>query len=342
MATASATEIASQDRADEPERSFLKTAKRAFGTFRAHEMTDHAATLTYFVMMSLFPGVVVAISLLGIFGQASLAGDAGRYIAENGGDKETADFIRATLDKLLSSSGGGIGVALAISILIGLNGASGAFAAAGRALNTVHAVDEDRGFVRRKVTDIGFTLVVILLLAIVLVSLFLGGGIADDLFGTIGLGSTGALIWSIARWPVALVLAMVAFGIVYAFAPDVEPRRMRWLTPGAVVAVVIWIVASILFGFYIKNFGSYGAAYGAAGAAIVLLLWLYLTGNAFLFGAELNMALEREQTAGRGGPPMVTPPPTAEHPVPTATAPRSAQDPDGNQSSGGPGEQSSG
>ena len=150
---------------------------------------------------------------------------------------------------------------------------------------------------RRKLTDLGATLVVIVLFAVVLASIFLGGQIADDLFGKIGLGSTAATIWSYARWPVALVAATVAYGIVYGLAPDIEPRRIRWITPGAVVGVVLWIVLSLGFSIYVRNFSSYGAVYGAFAAAIVLLLWLYLSANAFLFGAELNAELERSAGA---------------------------------------------
>ncbi|MCW3010570.1 MAG: YihY/virulence factor BrkB family protein, partial [Solirubrobacterales bacterium] len=275
----------------------LKLAWRAVGTYRAHQMTDHAAALTYFAMLSLFPALLVGVSLLGLLGEASLATDAANYVAENGADPATAQVIKSSLETLFTSSSSGVGVALAISLLLGLNGASGAFGAAGRALNVVHAVDEDRSFIRHKLSDIGATLVVIVLFAIVLVALFLGGGIAEDLFGVIGLGDTAAAVWSLARWPVALLAALVAFAIVYAFAPDVAPRRLRWISPGAVVAVLIWILASIGFAFYVRGFSSYGAAYGAFGAAIILLLWLYLTSNAFLFGAELDVAIEREGTA---------------------------------------------
>ena len=299
----------------------LKLAWRAVGAYRTHQMIDHAAALTYFTMLSLFPGLLIGVSLLGLLGEASLATDAANYVADNGADEATATVIKNSLAKLFASSGSGAGVALGVSLLLALNGSSGAFGAAGRALNVVHAVEEDRSFVRRKLSDIAATLVVILLFAVVLVALFLGGGIADDLFGTVGLGSTAAAVWSIARWPVALLAALVGFAIVYAFAPDVRPRRLRWISPGATVAVAIWIVASIAFALYVKGFSSYGAAYGAFGAAIILLLWLFITANAFLFGAELNATIEREDTAGRGGPPMVTPPPSAEHPVPAASAP---------------------
>jgi membrane protein len=213
------------------------------------------------------------------------------------------------MEKIVSASGGAVSAALVISLLLALNGASGAFGAAGRALNRVHAVDEERGFVSRKLNDLAMTLVIVLLLLFVIAALFLGGGLASDLLGTIGLGDTAATIWSIARWPLALAAMLADYALVYAYAPYLEPRRVRWISPGAVAGVAIWIVGSIGFGIYIRNFSSYGAAYGAAGAAIVLLLWLWLSSCAFLFGAELNAELERARTgrAGDAPPATVTP-----------------------------------
>jgi membrane protein len=270
---------------------------RAVKSFLAHQMTDRAATLTYYAMMSLFPALLVGVTLLGLIGQEGLVQDATGYLLDHGVDTDTANVVRRVLHNMVSASGGALGVTLIVSIVLALNGASGAFGAAGRALNLVYGADENRGMVRRKLTDVCATLGVILLFAVVLAAIFLGGQIADDLFGKIGLGSTAATIWSYARWPVALVAAMAAYGIVYGLAPDIEPRTIRWITPGAIVGVVLWIVLSLGFSIYVRNFSSYGAAYGAFGAAIVLLLWLYLSANAFLFGAELNAELERNDGA---------------------------------------------
>jgi membrane protein len=301
--------------------AFIAVLKRAFANFRAHQMTDYAGTLTYFAMMSLFPALLLGVTLLGLFGQQSLVSDAGDYVLRHGADRETAAVVRNVLAKVVSSSGGALGFALLVSIGLALNGASGAFAAAGRALNVVYGVEEDRGFVARKLTDVACTLVVIVLLAIVLVAVFLGGQIADDLFGKIGLGTTAATVWSIARWPAALLAAMVAYALVYAVAPNVLPRKFRWISPGAAIGVVLWLAMSLGFAVYIRNFSSYGAAYGAFGAAIVLLLWLYLSANAFLFGAEVNAELEREERADRAAPPPPSPPPGAQAPVPAAGRP---------------------
>jgi membrane protein len=290
--------------------SYAGAAKRAFSQFRRHEMTDVAAALTYYAMMSLFPAIVLATSLFSLIGDQQTVSNAVDYFARQGADPSTQEAIRKVMDKIVSASGGAVSVALVVSVLIALNSASGAFGAAGRALNRVYGVEEDRGFVGRKLNDLGITLAIVVLLLVVVAALFLGGGFAEDLLGSIGLGSTASTVWSIVRWPVALSAMLVAYALIYTYAPDTESLQMRWITPGAVTGVVIWIVASIGFGIYIRHFSTYGAAYGAAGAVIVLLLWLWLSSCAFLFGAELNAELERAERAGRGGPPALSPSPS--------------------------------
>jgi membrane protein len=294
----------------------VAVTRRALSGFLSHLMYDHAAALTFYAMTSLFPALLLGVSLLSVFGEASLARRAADYLVDRGADEATATVVRQSLDTLLKASTGAVGLVLAVSLLVGIYGASQAFSAAGRSLNVVYMVEERRNALGRTLADIVATLVVIVLFVVVLVSLFLGGGIARDLWGSVGLGDTAAAVWSVARWPAALACALAAYAVIYAFAPDITPRRLRWITPGAVVAVLIWIVASIGLGAYVQNFSTYGAFYGAFGAAIILLLWIYLAANAFLFGAELNAAIERNETVSRSGPPPVSPPPTAEHPVP--------------------------
>jgi membrane protein len=281
---------------------------RTFKSFQAHSMTDHAASLTYYAMMSLFPALLAMVSVLGLIGTQSLITDAVQYAADNGADASVTDAIEASLDSAISKSGGAVSVALFLSVAISLNGASGAFGAAGRALNIVYGVEDDRGFVRKKAETLFFTLVVIALAIISLVCVFLGGTLAEDLFGVIGLGDTAATIWTYARWLVALAAAVLIYAIVYAFAPDISPRRFRWISPGAVLGVVLWLLASGAFFFYVSNFSSYGATYGAFASAVVLLLWLYITNLCMLLGGELNAELERSERAARDAPPPPTPP----------------------------------
>ena len=283
----------------------MATAKRVFKKFQADNMADHAAALTYYTMMSLFPALLVCVSLLALLGDQSLVTKAVDYAKENGAPAEVTDALDASLSALVSSAGGAVSFALVLGIAIALYGAAGAFGGAGRALNDVYGVEETRSFVTHKLSDLGWTLVVIVLALIALLSVFLGGGLAGDLFGTIGLGDTAAEIWRYARWGVAILAVLAIYAIVFAFAPNISPRRVRVITPGAITGVLIWMIASAGFFFYVSNFGKYGATYGAFAGAVILLLWLYLANLAFLVGAEVNAVID-----GRGG--GARPPPSVQ------------------------------
>jgi membrane protein len=286
----------------------FSTVKRAVKRFQAQNMSDHAAALTYYGMMSLFPALLVAVSLLGLLGDQSLVTKAVDYAREHGAPAEVLNALKASLDALVRKSGGGaVSVTLVVGVAVALYGASGAFGAAGRALNDVRGVKETRGFVRHKLSNLAWTIVVIVLALVALFSVFLGGGLASDLFGTIGLGETAAGIWRVARWFVAIAAVLGVYSIVYAFGPDVDPRRIRIITPGALVGVVVWIVASMGFFFYVSNFGKYGATYGAFAGAVILLLWLYLSNLALLFGAELNAVVDEQRGTARAAGPRAEP-----------------------------------
>jgi membrane protein len=269
--------------------------KLAFKNFRAHNMTDRGAALTYFLVMSFFPALLVGVSLLGFFGQQSTILNATNYLQDAGAPESIVGVVRSSLENLINQSGGKALLPLILGIALGLNAASGAFGAAGRALNVAFDEDEDRGFVKKKGTQLFFTAIVIVLALISLISVLLGGGVAKDLFGYIGLGDTAGTIWTFARWPIALLSTMLIFGLIYAFAPDIRNEKFRFISPGAVVGVLVWIVASALFFLYVRNFSNYSATYGSFATPVILLLWLYVTSLAFLFGGELNAVYERLQ-----------------------------------------------
>ena len=294
----------------------LDTVKRAFKNFQAQNMSDRAAGLTYYTIMSLFPALLVGVSLLGLLGDQSLVTNAVDYAREHGAPKEVTDALGASLRATVSSAGGAVSFALLFGVAVAMYGASGAFGAAGRAINEVYGVQETRSFVTHKLVDLGWTLVVILLAVVALFCVFLGGGLAKDLFGTIGLGDTAASVFRIARWFLAMGAVLGIYAIVFAFAPDIQPRRRRIVTPGALAGVLIWIVASIGFFFYVSNFGKYGATYGAFAGAVILLLWLYISSIAFLFGAELNAAVDGVR-AFESPAPRDPQPPTDQAPAPT-------------------------
>jgi membrane protein len=155
---------------------------------------------------------------------------------------------------------------------------------------------------------------VLVLVILTFVLIFLGGGLASDVLGWLGLGETAADVWRIARWPAALVSAMLVYAVVYYAAPNVEVPRFRWITPGAVFGVLTWIVASALFFLYVSNFSSYSATYGAFAAAVILLVWLWLTNVVLLFGAELNAVIDLRRSPelppGYDGPPLPAKDPT--------------------------------
>ncbi len=253
-------------------------------------MTDFAAALTYYALMSLAPAILAAVALLGVFGQQSLITDATDYARDIGAPEATVNSVSEIIKGALEKQNAAV-VSLIIGVAVALNGASGAFGAAGRALNRVWRVEEGRGFVGKKANDILWTLVVLLLIVITMVLVFLGGGLANDVFGLIGLGDTAASIWQFVRWPAALLTAMLVYAVVYFAAPNVEVRRFQWITPGAVFGVIMWLLASAAFFLYASKF-HLGAAYGALAGVVILLVWLWLTNSVLLFGAQLNAVID--------------------------------------------------
>lgn len=272
-------------------------AWRALRRFYDHQMTQHAAALTYYAMLSLFPALLVAVALLGVFGQQGTVNDITSYLARHGAPPAVLEPARSLLRSAIRAGTGTVSATLVVSVALSLLGASGAFASARRALNAVYEVDEERPFVHRKLADVGATLVLIVLALAILVLLFLGGGVAHDLFGALDLGAAAANVWNIARWPAALALTLVAYAFVYATAPDLSESRWRTFSPGALVAVPLWLAASFGFWWYIKHIADL-AAYGAFGAAVALLIWLFLSNAALLLGAELNATLSAAEERG--------------------------------------------
>jgi membrane protein len=281
---------------DRPGKRFvLADLKAAFERFQADEMSDRAAGLTYFSLMSLFPALLFAVAVLGVFGQESLITDTADYLKEAGAPADTVNAVTNALESAQSQRSTAI-TALIVGLALSLYSASGAFGAAGRALNRAWRVDEGRGLVGRKLNDLVWTLVVIVLVLITFVLIFLGGDLASDVLGLLGLGETAADVWRIVRWPAAVLSAMLIYAVVYYAAPNVEVRRFQWITPGAVFGVLTWILASALFFVYVSNFSSYSATYGAFAAVVILLVWLWLTNSVMLFGAELNAAIDVRRT----------------------------------------------
>lgn len=276
--------------------------------------TDWAAVITYYTVLSLVPIVLAAVSILAIVGAQTIAEQAGQQAGDliagqassgGGSAEEASGAIQGIITDALTGSQGAASVTFAISLLVALNGASGAFAAIGRALNVVHGVEEGRGFVKLRLEQIALAVVVILLLLVAAASFTIGGGIAQALFDLVGVGDTGRLVWAIVRIPFALAVAVFAFALLYRRAPDVhDGSPFRPFTVGALVGVVGWGLASAGFALYVQLAG-FGSAFGALGGAVVLLYWLWISATTFLLGAYVDVEADRTRRLRGGGPPIV-------------------------------------
>jgi membrane protein len=282
-------------------RRALQVAKRSVGSFYNDQGTHHAAALTYYALMSLFPTLLLAVSLLGLLGEfpgtyESIVGHLRGVVPAT----TLAPLDTAVREALKSKGTAAAG--LVIAIVTALYGATGYLEAARRALNVVFKASRGRSFLRRKLIDIASTAVLMALLLTTLVLIFAGGDVAQD-----ALGPAAASVWRIARWPGAFASALLVFSFVYYITPDVQRPAVRWITPGALAGVAVWLAVSAAFSTYLANFKSFNVTYGTFAAAIILLVWLWLTNVALLFGAEVNAEIDRVMETAEGVPKSETP-----------------------------------
>jgi membrane protein len=276
--------------------------KRALIAFYDDQMTHHAAALTYYSLMSLFPAVLLGLSLLTLIGQYPETYDSIIGYLSDVVPGSALEPLDASLEQALQNKSSAV-TGLVVSVVLTFYGTTGVLEAARRALNVVFEKEGGgRSFLRRKSIDVLLTIALMGLILVSMVMLFVGGSFAEDMLGFIGLGETAADIWSVLRWPGALAVTMLVFAVIYYFVPDVEHRGFRWITPGAVAAVLIWLAASLGFSAYISSVADVGAIYGTFAGAIILVGWLWLTNVALLFGAELDAEIERQKELGEGVP----------------------------------------
>jgi membrane protein len=286
---------------DVPRRSWLTTLRRTIKEFQADNLTDWAAALTYYTVLALFPALAALISIVGLVGDPVTTTNTLLDIVGQLGSANTVDALREPIENLTSNSGAA-GIALIASLALALWSASGYVGAFIRADNAIYEVEEGRPFWRLRPLQMLVTLIIILLVALVALALVATGPVAQAVGDAIGLGSTAITVWNLAKWPVLLLVVILIFAILYHLSPNVKLPGFRWVSPGAVVAIVVWIVASALFAFYVANFGSYDKTYGTFAGVIIFLLWLWITNLAVLLGAELNAELERSREIEAGVP----------------------------------------
>jgi membrane protein len=275
--------------------------RRTLVSFYDDQMTHHAAALTYYSLMSLFPAALLALSLLALLGEYPATYDAIIGYLRDVVPRSALVPLDSSLRGALRSQGTAT-TTLVIGAAVALYGTTGALEAARRALNVVLEVDTGRRFLRRKAIDVASTFVLMALVLVSLVLVFVGGGFARDLLGFVGIGPQAARTWNVVRWPAALAVAMFVFAYMYYVIPDVKQRSFRAVLPGAALGVLLWLGASYGFAQYISQVANVGAIYGTFAGAIVLVAWLWLTHIALLVGAELNAEIEREKELDEGVP----------------------------------------
>jgi membrane protein len=301
MSTATRAADAPDKPTDVPKRSWLQTLRRTVKEFQADNLTDWAAALTYYTVLALFPALAALISIVGLVGDPVTTTNTLLDIVGQLGSADTVRTLREPIENLTKNSGTA-GIALIVSLALALWSASGYVGAFMRADNAIYEVEEGRPFWKLRPLQMLVTLFIILLVAIVALALVATGPVAQAVGDAIGLGGTAITLWSIAKWPVLLLVVILIFAVLYHLSPNVKLPGFRWVSPGAVVAIVVWIVASALFAFYVANFGSYDKTYGTFAGVILFLLWLWITNLAILLGAELNAELERSREIEAGIP----------------------------------------
>ena len=267
------------------------TAKAAFGEFQRDQCTDLAAALTYYSVLSVFPAILALVSLLGLFGQGETTTAALLDIVRQLGQGQVADQLEGPIDQIVNARGAGL--ALVVGLAGAIWSASGYVGAFGRSMNRVYQVDEGRPIWKLRPVVLLITVGLILMAALVLIGLVVSGPVAEAIGKAVGLGDQSVTVWNVLKWPVMLGIVIVMVAVLYYATPNVKQPKFRWVSVGAAVAILVWVLASVAFGFYVSNFSSYNKTYGSLAGVIVFLLWLWITNLALLFGAELDAELER-------------------------------------------------
>ena len=273
--------------------------KRTLKEFKEDKLTIWAAALTYYGILSLFPLLLVLVSILGLVGPS-----ATQPLIENVGKLAPGpakEIITGAIENLQQSSGAA-GILFVAGLVGALWSASGYVAAFMQASNAIWDVEEGRPIWKTIPLRLGITLVTVVLLAVMALAVVLTGPLAEFVGDIVGLGSTAVTVWDIAKWPVLILIVSFLFAFLYWASPNVRHPGFRWVSPGGVLAVLLWIVASAAFAFYVANFGSYNKTYGALGGVIIFLTWLWISNLVILLGAEFNAEIERGRQIESGLP----------------------------------------
>jgi membrane protein len=288
---------------DLPASSWWATLKRTVSEFQDDNLTDWAAALTYYAVLAIFPALIAMVSILGLVGDSATQPLLDNLSAVAPGPAK--DIFTSAIENITANQGSA-GLALVFGVAGALWSASGYIGAFSRASNAIYEVEEGRPFWKLKPFQILITALMIVLLAVCAIAVVVTGPLAQTVGDLVGAGDAAVTVWEIAKWPVIILVVITLFAILYWAAPNVKQPGFHWITPGGVLAVVLWIAVSALFAFYVSQFSSYNKTYGTLAGPVIFLVWLWLTNIAMLLGAELNAELERSRELEAGVPPEET------------------------------------
>jgi membrane protein len=279
------------DPTDLTKHSWKFVLKKVVREFSDDQCTDLAAALTYYAVLGLFPAVIAVLALVGVFGQGEQTAAALLGIVDDFAPEDSIATLRPVVESLANNQAAGF--ALLVGLLTALWAASGYVGAFSRAMNRIYEIEEGRPVWKLKPQQILITLVAVSLVAVVAIMLIVSGPLARSVGNVIGLGGAAVTAWQIAKWPILVAIVVLIIAILYYATPNVKQPKFRWMSMGAFIALVTWVVASILFATYVGSFGNYNKTYGTLAGVIVFLLWLWITNLALLFGAEVDAEVER-------------------------------------------------
>jgi membrane protein len=281
--------------------SVIATLKRTVSEFIEDNLTDWAAALTYYGLLALFPALIAMVSLIGLVGDPKSTTDSLTEIIVSIGPESAGETFAGPIESIASNQSAA-GFAFAFGLLVALWSASGYVGAFMRASNVIYETPEGRPFWKLRPLQLLVTLGMVLLLALLALGLVLTGPLVDAVAEPLGIGDTAVTVWSVAKWPVMAAVFILMVNVLYYASPNVRVRGFRWVTPGSLVAIAGWALASALFAFYVANFGSYDKTYGTLGGLVALLIWFWISNLAILFGHQLNAERERALEMEEGRP----------------------------------------
>ena len=279
--------------------SWWQVLKRTVAEFRADNVTDWAAALTYYAVLSIFPALIALISVVGLLGSSATNSLLTNLQAFTPGPAK--DILTNAVTGLSKNRSAG-GIMFVVGLGVALWSASGYVAAFMRAANAIWDAPEGRPIWKTLPVRVGVTVITVMVIAIGAVAVVVTGPIAQRVGDLLGLGSAAVTAWDVAKWPALVVLFGLLLSILYYAAPNVIHPGFRWVTPGGVLAIILWIAASAVFALYVATFASYNKTYGALGGAIVFLIWLWVSNISILLGAEFDAELARELSIEAGEP----------------------------------------